>query len=436
MAAGPETDAQPPVGDLIGQARAREQARVTRRLRRRQWFSSTVLLVLAFVIMGVAPIALLLRLFGVVRLPNPPVPGFGNPASVQTATPHNQPTATAPELGFPRSAWIANTTSIYVDPQSALTSAQLQPGFPVTVQAVRTVSGTRWYQITWAGPTAATNGHGWVPEAALANNGITGPAVGDAAALSPTLASALSPLGSTVALAVYFPKTQQLYLNGNGDTAYTLGTGARSLVLAALVANLPPATTGTPSATTPMPTLAPAQQGLFWQQVATGDPTSTAQAYQQLDTAAGLDTFANAFVLTGITPGAQDWTQTQATPRALVQFYAELGNQSYTPTAGQLDSAARTHVLSLLTAPPPTPTTVPPELSALVIPPAVGAHVALIVGTEQGSAGWSVNVAGLVTLPSGLTYVEAICIQGASSRVAGANALRSAQNTLATVMGQ
>lgn len=434
MTAGPEINAELKAKEIAGRTQA--QARITRKLRRRQWFGSVVLLVLAFVVMGVAPIALVVRLFGLAALPSVQLPTLSG--AFAHTTPVVPPTATAPELALPRPAWVARPATVVVDPHNTLAGAQLQPGFPVELLAAQTVNGTRWYQIRWHGPTAATGGQGWLPADALADNDVAGPVVGDITALDPQLAAMVQSLGPTVALAVYYPQAQQLYLS-NGDNPYVLGSGARSLVLAALVAGLgPPAAGATPTATatptTPAATPTPASTAA--QRVASGDPTATAAAYQQLGTAAGLDTFANAFALAGITPGAQDWTQTQATPRALVQFYAQLGDQTYSPVAGQLDSAARARVLALLSVAPAAPNALPPELAALLVPPSVGAHAALVVGSGQGSAGWSLNVAGLVTLPSGLTYVEAICIEGATTRVAGAHVLQTAQTQLAATAQQ
>ncbi|HEV7128013.1 MAG TPA: hypothetical protein VGN32_11300 [Ktedonobacterales bacterium] len=439
MGAGPELNGQQQATDIVGRERARASARITRKLRRRQWFGSVTLLVLAFIVMGVAPLALAARIFGLVSFSSLRLPILGGAAQT---TPLIAPTATEPALSLPRPGWIAQPTAVVVDPRNTLAVAQLQPGFPVELQAAQSVNGTRWYMIRWHGPTTATGGQGWVRDNALAATGVAGPVVGDAAALAPALASALRLLGPDVALAVYFPQAQQLYLT-NGDNAYVLGSGARSLVLAALVAQVGASATGPQPTATPTGQATPAAQGTptparLSQQVASGDVAATAMAYQQIGGAAGLDTFLGAFAVTGITPGATDWAQIQATPRALAEFYAELGGQAFSPVVNQLDSARRAQVQALLTTPaaPPSSMPIPADLAALLVPPGAGAHVALVAGSGQETDGWSVNVAGLVTLPNGLSYVEALCVHGAASEAAGAQALQTAQSQLAAAAQQ
>lgn len=406
---------------------------VTGRVTRARWWSTSLLLLLTFVVLGVAPLALAVRLLAPAGLRLPAIGPLGGAATPTT-------TATVSGLPLPSAAWVASATSVRAAAGSSTMVALLQPGFPVQIQAHTSVGGATWDRILWAGPTPATGGQGWVPDAALSPIGGAGPAVGDSAALAPSLATTLQGLGANIALAVYYPTAQQLYLT-NGDQAFTLGTGARSLVLTALMAHAFSTPAATPSATvatqaTPVPAT-PTAQSDQTELVARGDQMATALAYQQIGGGSGLSDFTSAYSLAGITPAPGDWTQIQATPRALAQFYGALANLVPAPDYAHLDTTGRTRVLSLLTSASNATVATPTELAPLLAPPIAGAHVALVVGAlqtpGQATGSWTVTVAGTVTLPNGTTYVIAACVRDAASRAASAQTLQSMLTAVAAV---
>lgn len=391
---------------------------------RGRWWTTSLLLLLAFMVLGVGPLALTARLLAP---PGLRLPGLG--PSGATLAP--SPTATAHDFSLPRNAWVARDASVRAAAGSNTIVAELQPGFPVQIQAHATAGGQLWDRIIWAGPTPATGGQGWVPDSTLSAIGGAGAAVGDAAALAPSLAKTLQGQGANVGLAVYYPAAQQLYLT-NGGQPYTLGDGARSLLLAALVAQVRVGVPTAPTPTTagqPAPTQPPLPPNLN-EQVAQGIPTATTLAYQQIGGNAGLAAFVSAYGLEGVTPGQSDWTQTQATPRALTQFYAALANLVPVADYGQLTSASRTQVLSLLAA---ASSVTPTDLAPLLAPPVTGAHVSLVAGAAQvGANSWTITVAGVVTLPNGVTYVIAACVHDAAARPLGEQALLSVLLSVAT----
>ena len=97
---------------------------------------------------------------------------------------------------------------------------------------------------------------------------------------------------------------------------------------------------------------------------------------------------------------------------------------------GQLTSASRTQVLSLLAA---ASSVTPTDLAPLLAPPVTGAHVSLVAGAAQvGANSWTITVAGVVTLPNGVTYVIAACVHDAAARPLGEQALLSVLLSVAT----
>lgn len=371
---------------------------------RGRWLRITLLLVLAFILMGLAPAALAARVFDFGPLSHLPLPPNPFPALPRAPAP-----AAASDLALPHAAWVARETVVRDAPgNGGRPLATLEPGVPITLTIQATTSDALWDAVRWSGPTPATGGRGWVPDAALTQAETNGPAVADVAALSSSVAAALAQLGPTAALAVYYPAAQWLYL-ANADQPYPLGDGTRALLLAALLA--------APSS--------PAGDALI-QPVAQGDGPGLATAYRQIGGSAGLAAFLAHAGITGITPGSNAWSDTQATPRALVQFYAALG--SLTPGADlTLAASARARVLGALA---PDPTTL--ALAGLGDPLPSGASVALVTGASQQAATWTICAAGVLTAPSGLTYVAALCVPNQTSS-SGATALSPVFTALASL---
>lgn len=390
-------------------------APTTRRLpRAAPWWRTTLLLVFAVGVVGLAPAAVAARVFGLVNLPS--VPGLDYPLA--SLLPQS-PTPTSVDLALPRSAWAAVSVTVRATPGAAAAVARLEPGFPVTLLAHAVVGDVVWDRVSWAGPTAAAGGQGWVPDTALAVVGDAGPAVGDAGALSSDLAAALAASGPNAGLAVYYPAAHQLYL-AHADRPCTLGDGARTLLLTALFARAQ-------AAHQPLPGQQPADPA---RRLAAGDPASGATIYQQLGGSAGLSTFLSDAGLVGVAPGATDWTATQATPRALAQFYAALGGLQTGKTFAGLDADGRAHILALLATDPRAATIAAAQPSGTPTP---GAHATLVVGAAQDAAGWTVTATGILVAPSGLTYIVAACTTGQSSEAAGAQGLHNIYAQLATI---
>lgn len=418
--AGGSSGASAAIARVPTQPTARPAAPNTAPVPRGRWWTTSLLLMLAFMVLGVAPLALTARLLA--------PPGFNLPGLGSTGLFAPTATATTADLSLPRAAWVSRLVNVRDAVGSSTVVAQLRAGFPVQIQAHATAKGTPWDRIIWAGPTPATGGQGWVPDNALSPIGGTGAAVGDAGALAPGLLATLQSLGPNIGLAVYYPAAQQLYLT-NGDQPLTLGYGARSLLLAALIAAVAsgPPTTPTAVATaqttpSPPPTLTDA--------VARGDATATALAYQQIGGSAGLAAFVGAYGLAGVTPGATDWTQTQASPRALAQFYAALANLIPAPDYGQLNSAGRTHTLALLAA---SASAAPADVAPLLVAPVPNAHMTLVVGTGQDGNGWTLTAAGIVALPNNVTYVIAAGIHNVATRAAAEQAVLAMLTSVATI---
>ncbi len=367
------------------------------------WLSAALLLFM-FAVVGTAPLAVIGRAFNLWTLPD--LAGHIPLLAALVATP------TPPDLALPRPAWVAAPLGVHTGPAPGNVVAHLEPGFPVLLTAHEQSNGVLWDHVTWGGPTPAAGGQGWVRDTLLTSVGGSGPAVGDAGALSPALATALAPLEPHIALAVYYPAVRQLYL-ADATRSYPLGNGARTILLAALLAQ----STGSdqPSADTE-------------RRLAAGDATTASSVYAQVGGSAGLAGFLSQMGLTGAAPGAADWTQIQATPRALDQFYTMLAGLTPSPDLGALDSAGRAHVLGLVAGDPDGLT-----LAALGGASASGVHITLVVGAAQEHDGWTVNAAGVLTASSGLTYVAAVCLRAQPTRASGEQALHTVFAQLATI---
>jgi hypothetical protein len=393
----PATSAGPSASDV-------SSAPATRPVRRRRAGLNALLLLLVFAVVGTAPLTVAASVFNLWTPPT--LPDIARRVPVLSSL---IPTPTPPDLALPRPAWVAVPLSVHASPGPGNVVARLQPGFPVLLTAHQLVDGSVWDHISWGGPTTGTGGQGWVRDSMLTSVRGRGPAVGDAGALSPALAAALTPLEPDIALAVYYPAAQQLYL-ADAYRAYPLGNGARTLLLAALLAQA----TGSDQVSEDTE-----------RQLAAGDPATASAAYAQIGGSAGLKTFAARLGLT--IPDAADWTQTQATPRALVQFYAMLAGASPAPDLGALDSSGRSHVLALVADDPEAATIAALDTSA------TGAHVALVVGALQQTDGWTANAAGVLTAPNGLTYVAAVCVRAQMDQAQAERALRVVFSQLATI---
>lgn len=429
------------VAGLPTQPSPRPTPRVTVRVSRRRWWTVSLLLLLAFVVLGAGPVALTVRLLAPAGLRLPTFGALGGPGQAAS------PTATPRDLSLPRMAWVARMIYVRAAAGSNTVVALLQPGFPVQIQAHATVSGATWDRIVWAGPTPATGGQGWAPDAAISAIGGAGPAVGDVGALSPHLAATLGGLGANIGLAVYYPAAGQLYLT-NGDALCALGDAGRGPLLAALLAQVPltpPTPTPGVTATTPTNTVTatptPTPSTALAQLVARGDPIATTLAYQHIGGAPGLKAFASFYGLLGISTSAPDWTQTQATPRTLAQFYAELDNLAPAPDSGQLNHAGRAQALTWLASAGAAAT---PAFTSLLTPPVAGAQSLLVAGSDPlaatwgsgGSASGTVSAAGVVTLPNSVTYVIAACASGAATPTAGAQTVNTMLTSVAAITQQ
>jgi hypothetical protein len=357
-----------------------------------------------FAVVGTAPLAVVGRVFNLWRLPD--LAGHIPLLAALVATP------TPPDLALPRSAWVAAPLGVHTSPASGNVVAHLDPGFPVFLTAHEQASGVLWDHVTWEGPTPAAGGHGWVRDSFLTSVGGSGPAVGDAGALSPSLANALAPLEPRIALAVYYPAVRQLYL-ADASQSCPLGNGARTFLLAALLAQ----STGSalPSADTE-------------RRLAAGDATTASSVYARIGGSAGLAGFLSQMGLVDAVPDAAAWTQIQATPRVLDQFYTMLAGLTPSPNLGGLDRAGRARVLALVSGDPDGLT-----LAALGGSSASGVHVTLVVGAAQEHDGWTINAAGVLTARTGLTYVAAVCLRAQPTRISGEQALHSVFAQLATI---
>ncbi|HEV2236393.1 MAG TPA: hypothetical protein VGR57_06990 [Ktedonobacterales bacterium] len=392
----------------------------TRPRRRRPALRGTLLLVLAFIVVGITPLALAARVFHRSLVDGVPwLSALLAPVGLaSTATP-----AYAGDLALPRAVWVAQATAVRAEPASGATVANLEPGFPVTLVLHAATGSGVWDQISWSGPTASTGGTGWVPDAALTAVPGQGPIVGDAGALSPALAATLARVGAGAGLAVYYPATHRLYLT-NGDHLYPLGDGARALLATAvLAAPIPPPDQVGPSTVQ----LADALAG----QVAQNNVTYTALAYQMLGGAPGLTRFLNGIGVAGVQPGAADWQGAQGTPRALAQFYALLAGAAPAGTgASALAPDVRSRALARLA---PDPVTA--AYAGLGQLPPVGAAVTVVLGSAHTSDGWSANASAIVTTGDGMTYIAVLCASGLPSADSGAAAARAVLGQLARIAG-
>jgi hypothetical protein len=383
--------------------------------RRRSALRGSLLLLVAFIVVGVAPLALAARVFQRSLLDRVPALGalLAPVGLAATTTP-----ADGADLALPRAAWVAQMTAVRAGAASGSTVANLAPGFPVTLLAHAATDAGVWDQISWGGPTAAIGGTGWAPDAALTAVPGQGPIVGDAGALSPALAATLARVGVGTGLAVYYPAQHRLYLTG-GDQLYPLGDGARALLATALLAA--PVATPSPNALPLLDAMA--------SRVAQNIPSYAVLAYQQIGGAAGLSGALVGMGVTGVQPGTTGWLATVGTPRALAHFYALLaGAAPVPPGATTLTPDVRARALAALA--PDAATAAYAGLGQLL--PA-GASVTVVLGAGRDAGGWNANASEIVTTGDGLTYIAVLCARGLPSADSGTAAQRAVLAQLALI---
>jgi hypothetical protein len=379
-----------------------------------RWGCSAVSLALAFVVLGIAPLSLALRLFGL----DAQTVGLGLPAPFPPLAPVASPSAGGSALDLPQQAWMADTTVVYRTASTQAPRATLGPGFPVTITAATIVAGERWDRITWNGPTRSSGGAGWVPHAALSAVGTQGVATGDTSALSASLAAALAPYGQRAGIVAFYPEARQIYAS-NADVVFPLGDGVRGVLEADLLSS--PLAASPALAGQPLPRVT--------QAIAAGDPATLSLAYAQLGGNGPVASFLDALGVNGCTFGPLSWSAASATPRALAQFYAALAG--LTPPDAALGDGARAQALAALAPSPETS-----ALAGFGTPLPQKASVLLVLGSAQADDGWSMNAAGVLSAPSGLRYVAGLAVRGQPSPAAAQALLGTLLGQLAAVAGQ
>jgi hypothetical protein len=334
-------------------------------LRALRTLRTVALLVLAVALLGAAPAALSGTYFGLWRVPFVAGPGA-------TAV----PTTSQNDLALPRPLWSAVAVSVRAEPGAGDPIATLQPGYPVTLVAQRSVNSTSWAQIKWPGPTATSGGEGWATAAAFTSSGAGTTPIGDLGAFSPPLASAASTQGAHLAIALYFPRTGYLF-QSNSAASFALGDGLRGPLLIETLARAEQAT---------IPTSVPLSQLV---QIAGGDAASCAAAYKELGGATGTASFLASTGITGIRLSASDWSGAQANVMSLLVFYESLRE------GRMLTPADRLFALGLLRG-----------SDAAVVAAVGGANPLagdgpLFVGVSQGASGWTASAVGVATVPGG-----------------------------------
>lgn len=363
---------------------------------------TAVLLLVAICVVGVGPLLVVNGVFGVLGVNVQPLPGL----------PFLAPTATeAADLALPRRAWTAARVTVMTKPGGSARLATLEPGFPVTITAHQKAGATVWSHITWDGPTSASGGEGWAQDSAFVSYGGQGRQIGDVGALSPQLMAATAPYESQFSAALYFPEVGQLY-RSRGDQSFALGDGFRSVLLAAVFAWNEGQIQHTGAAVT-----AATAAG-----VARGDASTTSFAYGAVGDKAGTSAFLTKQEIAGIQPAQGNWQGAQATPNALLQFYAALATKQILNDA---DRATVTALLGHATSP----------LSAklmTILSPGNGGF--LVIGVSQGASGWTVSVCGMLVPAHGSRVVLAAVMRDQATQSAAEAGLVAFYRQLATLL--
>ncbi|HEY7342656.1 MAG TPA: hypothetical protein VH591_17405 [Ktedonobacterales bacterium] len=364
------------------------------------FWKGTLLLLLAFCLTGIVPVAIVAYAAGPLNL---------TPSSFAALFPQPKaPTPTdVPDLALPRDAWVTQSVNVLPDPARGSALATLAPAFPVRLLEHKRVGNTIWSRVEWSGPVAGTGGEGWVPDGLLISYGATGAILGDLGALAPSLRQAVAPAGKQFAAMVYIPSQNRLYTQGAPDGFFALGTGLRPMQLSALYSGA--------EAQNKAVSLTDALA------LSHGDATVTPRIYQQLGGAAGLSLYLSSKSVQGIQT-APTWAACHATPRALIDFYTQL--------AGDLlqakDRSAVYSVLALADAPTTT---------NLVAPWARAAGNLLVVGIAPTDATFTVSVAGVLNPAKGPQVIVMAVATAQSSTDAAFQAMKAFYTPLTTLFG-
>lgn len=369
------------------------------------WWQASLLIFLAFCLLGAIPAALAGNFTGSwsLRLP-------GAPQVYTTADPTATP---APDLALPRQAWIAAHVAAIAEPGSGSPIATLDAGFPVILLKHALVAGSSWSNIQWDGPVSGTGGSGWVPDSALVSYGGASHPIGDLGALAPALAQALAPYASQLAVSLYFPDSGRLYRARDGQP-FVLGGGFSAVLLADSFATAaahkqpPPATSATSQAAL----------------VAGTDAPSGATLYSQLGAASGVAAYLQGIGVSGIQPAANDWSSAQATPAAMLRFYDTLAD------GGILAAPDRDAVVSLLAK------SNAPATARLLDPSSLQAGSVLVVGAAQAGSQWTLSACGVVRPVHGPRYIVAAVVTGQPSQAAAQQALSLFYGRLSALLAQ
>ncbi len=359
---------------------------------------TVALLVLAIALLGAAPAALSGTYFGLWRVPF---------IASSVATP--VPTTSQKDLALPRPAWTATTASMQAQPGTGAPIATLQPGYPVTLVAQRSVGGTAWVQVKWPGPTAISGGEGWAAATAFTSSGAGTTPIGDLGAFSPSLASAADAQDARLAVSLYFPRTGYLF-QSNAALSFALGDGLRGPLLIETLSRAEQAT---------IPTSLPVSQLV---QIAAGDPVSCAAAYKQLGGAASTASFLSNAGISGIQLNPSDWSGAQANVTSLLIFYESL-REGRILTAGD-----RVLALGLL------------HGSDSAIVAAVGGSNPLdgdgplFVSVEQEASGWTTSAVGVATVLGGEDYTIVAAASDLPTQAAAQQALATFLQRLAPLV--
>jgi hypothetical protein len=363
-------------------------------------WKASVLILLAFCLVGAIPLGIVAYATGHRNLAWPS--GFAIFSRSGTPTPTD-----APDLALPRDAWVARSVDVLPHPSQGAALATLAPAFPVKLLQHQRVGGTIWSRIEWVGPINGTGGAGWVPDGALISYGKTGAILGDLGSLAPSLRQAVSPYAKQFSAIVYIPSQNRLYSQGSLTSVFALGTGIRPVLLSALYARA--ATSAQPVNLTDALALSH------------GDANATLAIYQRLGGVNSLSQYLSSHSIQGIQM-APTWTACHATPRAMVDFYAQLAG-------GLLQAKDRSAVISVLSlADAPTTTN-------LVAPWARAAGNLLVAGIAPTDSTWTVSVAGFLNPANGPQLIVLAVATSQSSTDAAMQAMRAFYTQLTTLFG-
>jgi hypothetical protein len=341
----------------------------------------TLIILLAFCMVGIVPLVIVAEATGHLAFPSFSLP-LSNPFSATTPTPTD-----APDLALPRDAWVTRSVDVLPHPGQGAALATLAPAFPVRLLQHQRVGNTLWSRIEWTGPVHSMDGAGWVPNNLLDSNGHTGAILGDLGALSPALRQAVSPYARQFSAVVYIPSQRRLYNAGGMDNSLTLGTGFRPMLLSALYGEAEAKHTSVSL-----------MDALL---ISHSDASGTPRIYQQLGGASGLSTYLGNHAIAGFQTDPT-WSACQATPRAMMTFYAQLAGNLLT----KADTTSVVSILSLADA---------ATTSNLTASWARTAGNLLVVGVAPTGNTWTVSVAGILNPPNGPQVIVVAVATGQSS---------------------